>query len=551
MRLAKSLLVVLVALAPHGAFAQETGFLVAAPDRGFAGNEAVRDAFAPLADRHTAELVFVADAESGPYVDAALENLSARGVRDIVVMPLFLSASNSRFELVRELLDSPAARELSISWSRSFGESYFAVEMLTDRIRNAAIDSDSPLVVVGYGGSDTDSLQSISGDLERIASAAGASLMRHDIDNVVFPDTRSSMRDDLEAAAWEEINGMTDGGTLLPLHMGSRLDSMMSFDGFLRRDLPEGVSLVTESADEEAFFSMWMQREANRRLAADGAMPGIVFLAHGADFHWNEKMRDAAKEITDKYPVEFAFSMADAPSIRRAVDKLEERGVSAAVVVRVFGMPESFLGGIERLIGHDVETGNVAHGHGGMRMMGPPPDRLRTPLMVTTAGGLEDHPLFAQALLDRVFEVSEDPGKETVIIAAHGQGRGQGNERWLEVLGSLATQMKAMGGDVFRDVRYQTWQEDWEEERDARIESVRSMVEEAQADGGIAIVVAARTTGYGPTDTFLEGMTYRKAPGFAPHPLFSQWIEEQVEEGVRQIRRSLDTPVQMTGAHAH
>ena len=64
------------------------------------------------------------------------------------------------------------------------------------------------------------------------------------------------------------------------------------------------------------------------------------------------------------------------------------------------------------------------------------------------------------------------------------------------------------------------------------------MIEEAQIDGGIAIVVPSRTTGTGPADSFLEGLVYRLATGFAPHPLFSRWVEAQIDVGVGYLVES-------------
>lgn len=96
--------------------------------------------------------------------------------------------------------------------------------------------------------------------------------------------------------------------------------------------------------------------------------------------------------------------------------------------------------------------------------------------------------------------------------------------------------MNAMSDHAFRKILYQTWQEDWQDKRGKRIESVRKMVEKAQSDNGIAIVIPARTTGKGPTEHFLKKMDYKAGSGFAPHPLFEVWVESQLTKGIETLK---------------
>ena len=158
--------------------------------------------------------------------------------------------------------------------------------------------------------------------------------------------------------------------------------------------------------------------------------------------------------------------------------------------------------------------------------------------MVVTVGGLQDNALFAEALLDRARALSKDAAKETVIVVAHGQQSDQVNETWLKLLASLAGQMKQKGGHDFRDILYQTWREDWPDKSASRVASIKDMVKAARKDGGTALIIPARTTGQGPTEAFLKGLDYRAGTGFAPHPLFPKWIEQQLHKGIAMIRKS-------------
>ena len=119
-----------------------------------------------------------------------------------------------------------------------------------------------------------------------------------------------------------------------------------------------------------------------------------------------------------------------------------------------------------------------------------------------------------------------------MILVAHGVGNDDVNDYWLTLLDNLAAQIRVLGGDEFRAIEVATWREDWPDKRDEWVERVRAMVETAQAGGGRALVVPARTNSGGPEDEFLEGLEYALADGFAPHPLFTRWVDAQIRDGM-------------------
>jgi hypothetical protein len=82
----------------------KTGFLVLAPDRGFAGNEEIADAFDVFAKGRNASLVFITDERSSKYLKSGLDRLVANGARRIGGIPLFISAADPRYQLARTFL---------------------------------------------------------------------------------------------------------------------------------------------------------------------------------------------------------------------------------------------------------------------------------------------------------------------------------------------------------------------------------------------------------------------------------------------------------------
>lgn len=538
---------------------RQTGFLVVAADRGFVGNEEIIDEFQRFAKGRNASLIFITDERTLRYLRTGVDRLLNKGAARIVVIPLFISTADPRYGLARRLLENEKVTA-PVSFARPYGESFFAVEDLADKFRMIQQPAETRIVVVGYGATDNDSEQKMKADWKRVAGKAAAGFDFPSLNIVIGRDKKDDdaeertarLKQGLAEAAHDAGSGGARKTVVVPFHFGPRFDSMMSFDTGLKRLLPSGVQLLADgNADSSPDASqmtgnlaMWLQREANRSRPLAGEDIGVVFLSHGSDFNWNETMREAVEPLMKRYKIEFAFSMADQATIERAIRKLEQRGAKAAIIVRVFAMEDSFRRSIERMAGLDVENPaqdapdiHAGHGHGHGHGAAVPAPRIRTSLPIQTAGGLGSSPLFAAALLDRARTLSKNPARDTVILVAHGSGNDHQNEQWNRKLEEIAEYMRNTNGSAtgFRAIKVATWREDWPDKRAPWIEKVRAMVEEAKSHGGRAIVIPARTTGEGPEKKFLSGLEFDLGSGFAPHPMFVQWVDEQIKAGLAQF----------------
>lgn len=542
--------------------------LVIAPDRGFLGNEEVREALESFTSGRNGEIVFVTDERTRGILNRAMRRLTDTGARQIVALPLFLSDSDPRWLLAKKLLaEWPAADNAgkpsapsapSLSFGRLFGQSYFAVEVLADRFRAIENPTGRDVIVIGYGAQDAGSRQQMEADWQRLANLAANGFGFNSVRALVWCDLSLKDREQ-EQQAERALTDAAEGGkpvAVVPFHLGKKLDGMMTFAAHLRSKLPKGAQLIGGEVTPHPAVAAWMGREWNRQAPLRAEDLGVVFLAHGSDYHWNETMREAVAPLTERYKIEFAFCMADPPLVERAVRRLEQRGARAIVVVRVFGLAASFKSDVERMLGVDVEhalneeqaeahshashsddSAHAAHGHGGHHGHGAGPSgpRIRSAAMMTTVGGLEDHRYFAEALLARANALSKDPKEETVLLVAHGAGDDQSNEHWRRLLESLAEQMRANGGATFRAILTGTWREDWPDKRAPEVAVLRTKVKEASRDGGRAIVIPARTAAQGEERDFLKGLTFELGSGFAPHPLFARWVEEKIQEGAAAL----------------
>ncbi len=529
----------------------QTGFLIVAADRGFLGNEEIRDAFEPFSANHPAALVFVTDERTQQTLKSGLDSLRHQGAERIIVLPLFVSTAEPRYRLVHQLLTQEKGNTPPI-FARPYGESYFAVEALADRFRAMAQTTGQHLLIAGYGATDDDSKQAMHKDWTRIVEQASQGFGFQSVNTLIIPERDED--EDGENYAAEVMQQFTDAlaflkpvvkgskNQVIAFALGPKHDSMMSLEARLEWLLPENATLNNFQINPQ-HLTLWMEREANRSLQQAAENTGVIVFAHGSDFHWNENLRIAVQPLMDRYKVEFAFSMADPITIERAVRKLEQRGAKTAVIVSAYATSTSFRTDIERLVGLDIEdlqaqrdarnhNGHDGHGHHGKP--GTPAPRILTSLPVVWTGGYEDNPLFATALLDRALALSKAPAKETVILVAHGAKDDQRNEIWLQKLESIANHMRSNGGEKFKAIQVATWREDWPDKRAPWIEKVRTMVTEANKQGGKAIVIPARTTATGPEKKFLAGLEFELGEGFAPHPLFTQWVDEQIQQGIKQ-----------------
>lgn len=506
-----------------GAARAETGYLVVAPDRGFTGNTETRDAFAPLAETRAAELVFITDERAGPYFERAVASLEDAGVDRIVVLPFYLSPAHPDFDRIGAFMDE--VDDTAIELGRPYGRSYLAARALADRLENVPHDA-SKVVVIATGGADAERNAAIAEDLRHLAEAAADRYHFDGIDAAVLGED-----DDME----ERLAELDTDSVVVPFHLGAKYSGMMAWTQWLQYSAPDGMKVLDGDVTPHETVTLWMQREAGRYVQPSDSDIGVVVHAHGSDFHWNETMRQAAAPLADDYMIQYGFSMGHPATLERAVTDLEKRGAKAVVIVRIFGMANSFLPGIEGFIGTDYERCGTKNGSGGHGMHGGTAPRLLTAVPVATTGGLEDHSLFAKALLDRAMALSEDPGRETVILVAHGKGDDAGNDQWLELLDSIRGTILLEGGDAFRAIEVGTWREDWPDKRGDAIGRIREFVDKANENNGRALIIPARTTEQGPARDLLPDMEFELGAGFAPHPLFVEWLKEQVKAGLDEI----------------
>ncbi|GMV05866.1 MAG: hypothetical protein AMXMBFR53_21430 [Gemmatimonadota bacterium] len=250
-------------------------------------------------------------------------------------------------------------------------------------------------------------------------------------------------------------------------------------------------------------------------------------MAHGGAPEWNAAVARAVEPLRARLPVALALGMADPRTLQAALDSLGESGVERVAVVRLFMSGESFLHQTEYLLGlrgDPPAEPMLHHGGGGAGQHGELHPLRHGMEVLLSRDGLGASALAGAILVDRADGASRDPGRERVLLVAHGMGDEGENGRVLAWMEESAGELRARG---FQDVHTATLREDWPEARAVAEAEIRAWVRGAADGGARVIVVPFRLSGFGPYAQVLEGLPYVPTEGLLPHDLVSRWLEEQ------------------------
>lgn len=261
---------------------------------------------------------------------------------------------------------------------------------------------------------------------------------------------------------------------------------------------------------------------------------GVLVMAHGGGATWNREVEAMLAPLERDYPLEIAFGMADATSLQDGVRALESRGVRRIGVVRLFISGESWYERTEQILGvrpgappKPAAEAHAEHGEHAEHSMAFWRIDSNATFALSTQG-LADAPEMGAVLADRARTLSRNPRRESVLILAHGPGDDDENQRWLAQIESRADAVRE--ALPFRTVRVETLREDWPEKRSAAEARIRAFVEQANREGGRALVIPYRVQGFGPYADVLSGLSYvSDGRGLVPSAQIEHWVHQQAD----------------------
>jgi sirohydrochlorin cobaltochelatase len=264
-----------------------------------------------------------------------------------------------------------------------------------------------------------------------------------------------------------------------------------------------------------------------------GAMPAqaesetaVLVMAHGGTSQWNKTVKKAVKGADLPYPTRIFFGMGDTAAQQRdlqdMITDLENEGAHTIYVVPLLVSSYSEVARQWKyLLGIDVQPG----------FMNNPLFPVQKHSSIHFGEPLDDSAVVVEILLDRAQEISTTPAKEAVIIVAHGPNDNGDNDRWIQILQSVAVRLKERGG--YYSVEGVTLRDDAPPAvREQAVDHLRNRVKAAEDAGMRALVVPMLVAPGGIEHKIgleLRGLNYAfNTKTLLPDSRISEWIRSQV-----------------------
>jgi sirohydrochlorin ferrochelatase len=521
----------------------KTGFLVVAPDRGYAGNEEIRSVFDEFRKSYPAARAWVGrdyngmGSEYSAYLSRALDELKQAGVTDIVAIPLFLSTSDPVAQKV--ITHLPAYHTGTIRWAAPMSESYLVGQILLDRVEAVSREPEQErLFVIGVGAMDEAGEAALKADLEKLISYVTPRKR--------FKEARAVVYYDRDAKGGQEKNKAADllilqaaakKGRTLPVlaTFGPKYDRHMGLTVWFGEKFKElNVVYTGEELMPHPNFLLWLKKTANHYVPAGRAEIGVVIMPHGANQPWNDAVEQTLAPLRSQYPVEMAYGMADPDIIQQAVARLEQRGSRRIVFVRMYALGHHLKDRTDYILGLTPVPPGHDHDHG-------PPAQVRSAALFSSFGGYEEYPGITEILHQRIVEVSRDPSQETVILVAHGEKTDEGDAKWLSVINANIDRLREESHcATLKSIHAATVREDWPEQRDKAVAEIRKMIED-HAKQGRVLVIADRLYGAGPYKKLFHDLDYVLNEKGLLHPVITRWIADELERRMTALMSPMET----------
>jgi len=537
-------------LSPSWAYAEvhRTGFLVVAPDRGFVGNQEIRELVHEFKKEYPAALGWIGreytglEGEYAVYLTRAVQELKKAGATEIVAIPLFLSTADPILKQAMPTLPAYAAG-LPIRWAPPLVDSYLTSQIVLDRVEALSQQPEQEqLLLLGIGATDEASEKALKADVDKLLAYVHRYKHFREAETVVYydRDAEGAEKKNKEIKSHVLAQIVKEGRTIVvPAFIGPKFDHSMALTAWLGKQF-KGLNVAYQGAEllPHPNVLLWLKKTANQFVAARPDDIGVVIMPHGSTQPWNDAVEQTIEPLKAKYKIEMTYGMGDPGIIQEAVSRLEQRGIKRIVFVRMYALDHQTKALTDYILG--LTDSPTSRGQpGGHEHDTVPPPQIRSAALIATFGGYEEYPAIAQVLCERIAEISKDPAQETAILLAHGEKTEEGNARWLSVMNANIQRVKRDPRcAALKAIKAATVREDWPELREKAVADVRQMIEEGAKNGRV-LVIADRLYGSGPYKKLLRGLDYVLNEKGLVHPAITRWLES----GISQTASVLAQPV--------
>ncbi|WP_290405786.1 sirohydrochlorin chelatase [Paenibacillus vini] len=246
--------------------------------------------------------------------------------------------------------------------------------------------------------------------------------------------------------------------------------------------------------------------------------PGVLVISHGSpDPEWvilvDEAVAAATAGLPQDVPVEASFlEKVEGRLIQDGIDRLEALGVSDLIVIPLFVSSGSthideiaFALGVKNTPEKETDM-----------------ERLRCSARVFFGDPIDDDPVIAEMIWDKVKNLSREPEREVLLLVGHGSIHDGFRQRWERGISSLAARTGELSG--LADADYALLNPD----------SVRRKVSYWNEERGFEVIVAPLflSAGYFTKTAIpsrLTGLDFRySGDALLPHPFLARWMLGQI-----------------------
>ncbi len=173
---------------------------------------------------------------------------------------------------------------------------------------------------------------------------------------------------------------------------------------------------------------------------------GVLVLEQGDAPQWAATARQISTAFMARFPVAFAYGLADRDDMQRGIDALEARRVKKIVVVPIF---YSSSGSVMKEVRYLLGIGKTPS-HSLFKtyqdLAGPPQKRLDIHVPVVLMPTLDSSPALKNILLSRVLSSRLDRKGENLALVSESPNSPRDAKDWKETLNLLARQIKKRAG---------------------------------------------------------------------------------------------------------
>ncbi|GGH10051.1 hypothetical protein GCM10008013_01300 [Paenibacillus segetis] len=245
---------------------------------------------------------------------------------------------------------------------------------------------------------------------------------------------------------------------------------------------------------------------------------GVLVISHGSpDKEWVASVDSAVLEAAAELPagllMETSFlEIVEGRLIQDGIDRLESQGVTDLIVIPLFVSSGS------------THVDEIAYAFGVKNTPEKETDleRFRLCARVLFGDPIDDDPVIAEMIWDKIKTLSADPAHEVLLLVGHGSKHDGFLQRWERGISSLSKRVQEVSGIAYSDYAL------------LNPDNVRRKVIYWQERRGCDVMIAPLflSAGYFTKSAIpsrLSGLRYRySGEALLPHHLLSRWISRQI-----------------------